>query len=313
MESMQQQTSSPAPPIHPQHPPTPPPNMSAHPTADFDHRQNIAAGTVTHSTLLNSMHDATTSSVAYQQQQQQLYYHQEQQQQQQQQLIAAAEDVKLSQQQQIQQLQQQLQNAQQASQEIAAENERLMELSSALRSERDRAVLAQSNAVGVATGQPQQLQSRQAPPQQLDVAASSQPQQMQVAYVGNHQQVPITLPPAPTPPPQAAAYPQQECYLGYAYPVLQQQQQYVQPPQQYVQPHQQHQQPGQQSHASTLQDHEALWQGKMMQQPSGQTCKAPGQLQKPLPQGCPPEDAMSSEVRLQALELMIIVFISCLT
>lgn len=309
METMQQQTSSPAPPTHPQHPLTPPTNMSAHPTADFDHRQNIAASTVTHSTLLNSMHDATTNSVAYQQQQQ-FYHHQEQQQQQQ--LIAAAEDVKLSQQQQIQQLQQQLQNAQQASEEIAAENDRLMELSSALRSERDRAALV-SNAVGVATGQPQQLQSRQVPSQQLDVAASSQPQQMQVAYVGNHQQVPITLPPAPTPPPQAAAYPQQECYLGYAYPMLQQQQQYVQPPQQYMQPHQQHQQPGQHSHASTLQDHEALWQGKMMQQPSGQSCKAPGQLQNPLPQGCPPEDAMSSEVRLQALERMIIVFTSCLT
>ena len=292
MESMQRHPSSPGPPPHPLQ--TPP--MHTQPMPD-----TLPSVTQDKGLPSNGLHDPSASSLAYQQQRfhQQQQYDQQQQQQHQQQLLIAAEGVNVSQQHEIEQLRQQLQDAQQVSDDIAAENERLMELSSALRSERDRAVLSQGNAVNAAVNgqlQPQQVPAHPHQSQQLAIAAASQQQHSAIAYSSNHQTMPITLPPAPSLPQQHAAYPQQECYVGYAYPVMQQQQ-LQHSMQQYVQPQQQHQQPDQQTHAAGVhgQGLEAAGQGSAVQQPLGQGQKA-FQSEKQMSQGHSSEDGMSSEV-----------------
>lgn len=298
MESMQRHPSSPGP--QPQAHPLPTPPMSSQPMPDTLQHASVAQDTALPS---NNLHGGNVTDLAYQQQQyhqqqQQQHGQQQQQHQQQQQLLIAAEGVKVSQQHEIEQLRQQLQDAQQVSEDIAAENERLMELSSALRSERDRAVLSQGNAVkAVVNGQipPQQVPAHHHQSQQLTIAATPQ-QHSATAYSGNLQQPlqypPITLPPAPRLPQQPTAYPQQECYVGYAYPVMQQHSM-----QQYVQPQQQHQQPDQRTPAAVVhgQGLEAAGQGSAVQQPLGQGQKT-FQSEKQVSQGHSSEDGMSSEV-----------------
>lgn len=205
MESMHQHTSSPG-----------PPQQSSYPSHDplTGPQPVVLPETSMHTAASSHMHG--TSLVPLHQQQHQQY------QQQQQHLIANADVVRLSQQQTIERLQQQLHDAQQASQDIAAENERLMELSSALRSERDRAVMSQGN---VSMAQPAPTPHVQS--QQLAIAATSQPQHLPFAHAAPHQQqVPVLLPP-PLPLQAVTSHPPQKGYLRNAY-VVQPQQQHLQ-------------------------------------------------------------------------------------